>query len=536
MKHKTSEKGQALILIAFAMIGLAAFSALAIDGGRVLEDRRHAQNAADAAAFAAALAKIKGQDYTYAAQQLAESNGYEDSIITVNLCNETGVTCQGLPEDADLSEYIRVRITSTVPMTFATVIGRNEVQNTVEAITRAKAGTPNEEEEDEEGEEGEEGGGGGSLFNGAAMVATKSGNSNQCFLMNGSADLYTHNSGIFVNCSGSSAIFMNGGSDLQMDANGEVVGCYGYNGGASFDPITCGINGGVSYTIDATTFEDVPTTQAPPTCSGTGNVSGSNSNTKMTGSSANVASGDTATFSPGNFSNVTINGNSTANFTPGTYCFSGSFNLNGNSIMNGPSGRVVFVMQNQNIVLNGGSVIDFNDLEIYGVNASFLLNGGAIFRADRMRIFFTGNGTFTVNGSAELSSDDAYFYLNTGNITWNGSSILNLHSPTEGEFAGLLVHMPWNSTTSGVIFNGGSNIHLTGTFLAPRRPVTFNGGVDFELHSQIIGYTYIVNGGGDVDIYFQADENYQVPLPEDPGSGSGSESGSSSNPAIELVK
>lgn len=525
MKHRKSERGQALILIAFAVIGLVGFSALAIDGGRVLEDRRHAQNAADAAAFAAALAKVKGQDYTTAAQQLANSNGFENSTVAVNLCNESGVSCQGLPTGANPAEYIRVRITSTVPMTFARVIGRNQTQTIVEAVTRAEPAVPPESSSSSSSSSGS------SLFDGAAMVATKGGNSNQCFLLNGSADLYTHNSGIYVNCSGSSALFMNGGADLQMDANGQVVGGYGYNGGASFDPITTGVNGGVSKTIDATTFADVPTTQTPPTCSTTGSVSGNNSQTKMTGTSANVASGDTATFSPGNFSSVTINGNSTVNFNAGVYCFPGSFNLNGNSTMRGPGGRVIFVMQNQNLNLNGGSVIDFNDLEIYGVNSSFLLNGGAIFHADRMRIFFTGNGTFTVNGGAELSSDNSYFYLNTGNITWNGSSILNLHAPPQGDpFAGLLIHMPWNSTTSGVIFNGGSNIHLYGTFLAPRRPTTFNGGVDFELHSQIIGYTYIVNGGGDVDIYFLGSENYQKPAPGGSGTGSGSPA------SIELVK
>ena len=58
MKNK-HEKGQAIIIIAFAIVVLVGFAALAIDGGRVLSDRRHAQNAADTAAYAAALAKIK---------------------------------------------------------------------------------------------------------------------------------------------------------------------------------------------------------------------------------------------------------------------------------------------------------------------------------------------------------------------------------------------------------------------------------------------------------------------------------------------
>jgi Flp pilus assembly protein TadG len=497
MKHHFSEKGQALILITFGIIALIGFTAVAVDGGRAFEDRRHAQNAADTAALTAALAKIKGENYTTSALNRAASNGYSndsDSTVQVNLCSESGVTCANLPAGANPSEYIRVRITSVIPTTFMRVLGRNQITNTVEAIARAQ-GTFSSSS-------------GGPMFNGAAMVATKGGNYNQCFLMNGSADLYTHNSGIYVNCSGSQALFINGGADLQMDAMGEVVGCFKTNGNASYDPITCNVNGGVSQNIDASTFADIPTTLPPPTCSSNG---------------TSTTSGSTITFTPGNFTNITINSGKTAILTPGVYCISGSFNLNGNAQLKGPNGRVQLVLQNQNITLNGGGVINFNDLEIYGNNASFLLNGGALFHADRLRMFSTGSGTFTVNGGAELSSNDAYFYLNTGNITWNGSSILNLHAPPQGDpFAGLLVHMPWNSTTSGVTFNGGSDIHLYGTFLAPRRPITFNGGVNFELHSQIIGYTYIVNGGGDVDIYFQADENYSQP--------------NSNSPTIELTK
>ena len=58
MKPKSlEERGQALILIAFAAIALFAITGLAIDGSNKYSDRRHAQNAADAAALAAALEK-----------------------------------------------------------------------------------------------------------------------------------------------------------------------------------------------------------------------------------------------------------------------------------------------------------------------------------------------------------------------------------------------------------------------------------------------------------------------------------------------
>ena len=67
MKPKSSEKGQILIVIALAVVVLFGFAALSIDGSRAFSDRRNAQNAADAAAFAAALAKVRGNDYVNAA-------------------------------------------------------------------------------------------------------------------------------------------------------------------------------------------------------------------------------------------------------------------------------------------------------------------------------------------------------------------------------------------------------------------------------------------------------------------------------------
>ena len=55
MKKINSQRGQALILIALAVVGLVGFTALTIDGGLVLSDRRNAQNTADTSVLAAAL-------------------------------------------------------------------------------------------------------------------------------------------------------------------------------------------------------------------------------------------------------------------------------------------------------------------------------------------------------------------------------------------------------------------------------------------------------------------------------------------------
>ena len=63
-----SERGQAMVLIALVIIGLIAITGLAVDGGMAYANRRQAQNAADAAVLAASLAKLRGDNYIYAAE------------------------------------------------------------------------------------------------------------------------------------------------------------------------------------------------------------------------------------------------------------------------------------------------------------------------------------------------------------------------------------------------------------------------------------------------------------------------------------
>jgi len=475
MKKINSQKGQALILIALAMVGLVGFTALTVDGGRVLSDRRHAQNAADTSVLAAALAKIQGKpDYKNYAVDRATSNGYttgaNGATVDVNLCSESGINCVGLPSGANTSEYIQVRITSIVSTTFARVVGRQTVTNVVTAIARAQGSSSS-----------------GSFFGGAGMVATKSGNSNQCFLLNGGAQVNMINTGVFINCSGSQAIFMNGGADLSMDTNGQVVGCYAYNGGATFDPITCSAP---AQTIDANTFASVPKTLPPPTCSSNGTVSGN-------------------TYSPGNFSGLTIN--STSTFNPGVYCVSGSFNINGQATINGPTGTVQFVLGNTSLNMSA-SPNTFNDVEFYTNNGNVTLNANGTLDANRLRFFSTGTGNFNANSAnATLTSGNAYMYFNGGNLTWNGNTQIDLKAPPQGDpFGGLLIQMPWSNTNS-VIFNGGSNVKLQGTILVPHSDVTFNGGSGFVLNGQVIGYTFIANGNSTQDITYVASQNYNPP-------------------------
>jgi Flp pilus assembly protein TadG len=152
-KTRKHQSGQALILIVFAIIGLIGLTALTIDGGNAYSDRRHAQNASDTAALAAARAKIRQEDWKQAALDLAAFNGYVDSdhtdassstLVNVEVyqCDESGIECNVTLKAGDtLKDYLQVRITSTVQTYFGRVLGIQQMTNHVSSIVRVKDGT-----------------------------------------------------------------------------------------------------------------------------------------------------------------------------------------------------------------------------------------------------------------------------------------------------------------------------------------------------------------------------------------------------------
>src|SRR5512140_1204805 len=71
-------RGQALILIVFAIVALVAITGLAVDGGNSYADRRRAQNAADSAALAGALGRLNNEAWLDTIHKIATTNGYNN--------------------------------------------------------------------------------------------------------------------------------------------------------------------------------------------------------------------------------------------------------------------------------------------------------------------------------------------------------------------------------------------------------------------------------------------------------------------------
>lgn len=453
MQHKTiSDRGQALVLIVLAAVGLFAFAALAIDGSAVFSDRRHSQNASDTAAFAAALALTRNpsSNWQQAGVDRAASNGYDEADgvtkVYVHLCSTTVVsdegitlTCQGLPTGADPARYVHVYIKSVVNLTFARVIGWQEVINRTDSVVRA---TPPEIKE---------------WFDGKALVSTKKdcprpGDNYVPFVAGGSGNTVVTNSGIFVNSNCPEAFVDNGsGNFMSTDPSAGICVVGGYD---DFPPLTgisplptegCGSQVEISdyWMPDA----DPPNLLAPY-CSSAGRIDD---------------------LGGGNYE-----------------AWPGWFDKTGNKTFPdaSPSGT---------LKLHRG---------IYCLYNGISLNGNWTITTD-------------LNGDAQHNSttEGVFFYIPGGDVTFNGGSTLMLHAldSTAGGFdprlLKYLIYIP-PSNAADLTISGNNGSTFTGTVLAPTSHITIDGsGNAYDLHTQIIGYNTTITGGGSINITYDPDDN-----------------------------
>jgi Flp pilus assembly protein TadG len=131
-----SQSGQALILIALAMIGVMGLIALAIDGGNTFADRRQAQDAADAASLAASMrfAQDQSLSMTYFNDLViarTSVNGYTNTLPRDKVVLTTLPTANGdCPNNAS-GLFFQVDIDSNLTTYFANVVGISQIHNHV---------------------------------------------------------------------------------------------------------------------------------------------------------------------------------------------------------------------------------------------------------------------------------------------------------------------------------------------------------------------------------------------------------------------
>lgn len=141
-KRSNDERGQSMVIIVLAMVGLIAFLALVIDGGMVFAERRQMQNAADAAT----LAGTRKLYYHYGSHSAAAEQEIYNAVVQYALANgvadpttdmeawfindsqaHTGIALPGnggIPADA---LGVEVTASASFDSFFARVIGQDEL-------------------------------------------------------------------------------------------------------------------------------------------------------------------------------------------------------------------------------------------------------------------------------------------------------------------------------------------------------------------------------------------------------------------------
>ncbi len=304
----THESGQAVVLLVLAVVGLVAFTALAIDGGMVYSDRRQAQSAADAASLAGggftALALenyyIYYQDFNCAvdiptimngaittAKNRALSNGYTEAEVSVTyVCEDNGSV-----EDRKYID-ITTQITHQTDTAFIHLVYDGPAVNQVESTVRVRPRSP--------------------LALGYAVVAL---NPDSCqgqqngTTFHGSAGVYVTGGGIFSN------------------------GCMRVNG----TPLVEVSDGGVYY---AGEFQGNPHDTHPHA---------QHTSMQIPPSAYSVPEPTAADCSGRWYNNLS------GNLSPGLYCLEGDLRLNGNDTLIGDG--VTLYIPNGKVYINGSATV-----------------------------------------------------------------------------------------------------------------------------------------------------------------------------------
>lgn len=461
------ERGQALIIIALAAVGLFAVTGLAIDGSAKFSDRRHAQNAADTAALAGALAKSRAeQDISEgasltnspvacpnaspsdvcqaildAAKERATENGYDGdlvrSVVNVYRPPATGIYSNCSDVHFNCNDYVQVTIDSNVDTYFARVIGINQIHNHVEAV----ASTVSQQNSFN--------------FGGNAIVALKP-TGCDALKAQGGSQVKVYGGGLYSNSDDSSCSFFrqscagSGYLDIYQDDTETTPGTITMVGNytTSCASIVAGYDSGATQISFPPPYDEI---SEPSVCS--------NPTTSAPG-------GTTVTLSPGHYSSMPPRPNiQNTTLLPGVYCI------------------------DTEIRTNAGDVLT--------VSGSFPSSPGVL-------LYIRSGGSFTMNASSTIN----IWGINQASV--DGDSSLS-------SYKGFLIYAAPNyalTTPPNCKLNGNTDYALSGTIYAPYCAITIDGTSNTgSFLSQVIGYTVNMAGTANVLLDYTSGDNavWQIP-------------------------
>ena len=147
--RRNARRGSIVTLVAISLTVILAFLAISVDGGGLLEKRRHAQATADAAAMAAAEALFRSYpsnwgkdvdgDAARAAHEIASINGFDNdgttSVVTVRTAPDTysGGPNAGMPLP---NGYAEVSVQYNQKRYFSAIMGTGSLPVRARAVAR----------------------------------------------------------------------------------------------------------------------------------------------------------------------------------------------------------------------------------------------------------------------------------------------------------------------------------------------------------------------------------------------------------------
>jgi Putative Flp pilus-assembly TadE/G-like len=458
-----TERGQALIILAFAAIGLFGIVGLVIDGGKKFSDQRHAQNAADTAALAAAFAKVTGLEagdsntpsqcppssgtpstvcaaLLSAGYSRATSNGYNGNLVT-NTVAIYSPPISGPYSGKD--NYVQAIITSYVKTAFARVLGIAQTQNIVQATVFIREG--------------------GDLANGAMLISydpnpncSTGGTGGYSVSVSGSSTVNLNGGGIFLNSQGTCGFVIPNCADLNIYGGG--ISSAGNNidtGSCAFDPpITPSVNQDRIVIPD-----DVFWPAVPPECSMSGSPTPYKFPTQILGSDNKLH--DQWLIYPGFYTDfpqpVLVTNKSYIYMASGVYCIDppGTQDLSWSTVVAAS--------------LNGSTDPSINPYSAYN--------------PDGVTLYIKAGGGFAINANSPTYLD----------------------ATTTGDYQGYLIILEGTQTSHPTCtINGGATIDINGMIFAPYCNFTINGkaGETAKINAQLLGWDLKVNGANAVSFNF----------------------------------
>lgn len=464
LSRREPRRGSVLALVAVLLIVLVAFLAIALDGGGLLEEYRHAQAVADAAALAAATDLFVhypangGMDTTgtglASAQASITTNGYDPNLAkitfapgrpqTSGLPVGTSTNVAGDPGKIGMVDtngklnpgYVEVVVGYPRVQGFSTIFSywSGSTNSTVTVSARAVAR--------------------------AFWVPFKDGiialnpTAKASLVANGTnADTVVQGANILVNSNNYNAAVTTGNAFVADNSSIQITGSSpGYNGtflngpgGTANTPQT-----GVPPTPDPLAYLPPP----PMPSAGTDTV------TSMAGG------GKLHTWTPGYYGgNQSISGQDALTMQPGAYYIDGNFNFSGQGAMlaNG-----VFIYCTGAMAVSGGSTVTMSPMVLDPSGSGSL----------GMMVPGPGNSA----------------------PTWVATGVSSSMDPYAG-----ISYFQARSSSAAVNLVGNGQYNITGTVYAKAAQVGIQGNGDAGIGSQVIADTIVTGGNGQTTINWNVD-------------------------------